>query len=92
MRRLSRRTRGASSRLRGVELLIKMREQGPFGYIPEPLVIWRFAWFPRQLKRLPDYSKALHVFETYVQERYKGFPRVRWLTRARGLHGVSWLR
>jgi len=34
------------------------------------LITWRFAWFPRQLKRLPDYSKALHVFEAYLQERY----------------------
>jgi hypothetical protein len=53
-----------------VDFWIKMREQGPFGYIDEPLITWRFAWFPRQLKRLPDYSKALHVFEAYLQERY----------------------
>ncbi len=62
--------RGASFRFEDVDFWIKMREQGPFGYIAEPLVIWRFAWFPRQLKRLPDYSKALHVFEAYLQERY----------------------
>ncbi len=62
--------RGASFRFEDVDFWIKMREQGPFGYIAEPLVIWRFAWFPRKLKRLPDYSKALHVFEAYLQERY----------------------
>ena len=63
--------RGASFRFEDVDFWIKMREQGPFGYIAEPLVIWRFAWFPRQLKRLPDYSKALHIFEAYLQERYR---------------------
>jgi glycosyltransferase involved in cell wall biosynthesis len=62
--------RGASFRFEDVDFWIKMREQGPFGYIDEPLITWRFAWFPRQLKRLPDYSKALHVFEAYLQERY----------------------
>jgi glycosyltransferase involved in cell wall biosynthesis len=62
--------KGASFRFEDVDFWIKMREQGPFGYIAEPLITWRFAWFPRQLKRLPDYSKALHVFEAYLQERY----------------------
>ncbi|MGA6974624.1 MAG: glycosyltransferase family A protein [Candidatus Binatus sp.] len=62
--------KGASFRFEDVDFWIKMREQGPFGYIAEPLVTWRFAWFPKQLKRLPDYSKALHVFEAYLQERY----------------------
>jgi glycosyltransferase involved in cell wall biosynthesis len=62
--------RGASFRFEDVDFWIKLREQGPFGYIAEPLITWRFAWFPRQLKRLPDYSKALHVFEAYLQERY----------------------
>ena len=62
--------RGESFRFEDVDFWINMREQGPFGYIAEPLVIWRFAWFPRQLKRLPDYSKALHVFEAYLKERY----------------------
>ena len=62
--------KGASFRFEDVDFWIKMSEQGPFGYIDEPLITWRFAWFPRQLKRLPDYSKALHVFEAYLQERY----------------------
>ena len=62
--------RGESFRFEDVDFWINMREQGPFGYIAEPLVIWRFAWFPKQLKRLPDYSKALRVFEAYLQERY----------------------
>jgi hypothetical protein len=76
--------RGASFRFEDVDFWIKMREQGPFGYIAEPLVIWRFAWFPRQLKRLPDYSKALHVFEAYLQERYgvSAAPLVNARTRA----------
>ncbi len=62
--------KGASFRFEDVDFWIKMREQGPFGYIAEPLITWRFAWFPKQLKRLPDYSKALHVFEAYLQEHY----------------------
>jgi glycosyltransferase involved in cell wall biosynthesis len=62
--------RGASFRFEDIDFWIKMREQGPFAYITEPLVIWRFAWFPRKLKRLPDYSKALHVFEAYLKEHY----------------------
>ncbi|MGC2301724.1 glycosyltransferase family 2 protein [Candidatus Binatus sp.] len=62
--------KGASFRFEDVDFWIKMREQGAFGYIDEPLITWRFAWFPKQLKRLPDYSKALHVFEAYLQERY----------------------
>ncbi len=76
--------RGASFRFEDVDFWIKMREQGPFGYIAEPLVIWRFAWFPKQLKRLPDYSKALHVFEAYLQERYgvSAAPLVKARTRA----------
>ena len=62
--------KGASFRFEDVDFWIKMREQGVFGYIDEPLITWRFAWFPKKLKRLPDYSKALHVFEAYLQERY----------------------
>ena len=62
--------KGASFRFEDTDFCIKMREQGPFAYIDEPLITWRFAWFPKQLKRLPDYSKALHVFEAYLQERY----------------------
>ena len=62
--------KGASFRFEDVDFWIKMREQGPFSYIAEPLITWRFAWFPRQLKRLPDYSTALHVFEAYLQQRY----------------------
>ncbi len=62
--------KGASFRFEDVDFWIKMREQGAFGYIDEALITWRFAWFPQQLKRLPDYSKALHVFEAYLQERY----------------------
>jgi glycosyltransferase involved in cell wall biosynthesis len=76
--------RGASFRFEDVDFWIKMREQGPFGYIAEPLITWRFAWFPKQLKRLPDYSKALHVFEAYLQARYgvSAAPLVRARTRA----------
>lgn len=62
--------KGASFRFEDVDFWIKMRERGAFGYLADPLITWRFAWFPRQLKRLPDYSKALHVFEAYLQERY----------------------
>ena len=54
--------KGASFRFEDVDFWIKMREQGPFGYIDEPLITWRFAWFPKQLKRLPDYSKGVARF------------------------------
>jgi glycosyltransferase involved in cell wall biosynthesis len=76
--------KGASFRFEDVDFWIKMRERGPFGYIAEPLVTWRFAWFPKQLKRLPDYSKALHVFEAYLQERHgvSAAPLVEARTRA----------
>ncbi len=62
--------RGESFRFEDVDFWIRMREQGPFAYLPEQLVVWRFAWFPKPLKKLPDYSKALHVFERFLQERY----------------------
>jgi glycosyltransferase involved in cell wall biosynthesis len=62
--------RGASFRFEDVDFWIKLRELGPFAYIDEPLITWRFALFPAQLKRLPDYSKALKIFEAYTQERY----------------------
>lgn len=76
--------RGASFRFEDVDFWIRMREQGPFEYLSEELVVWRFAWFPRELKKLPDYSKALHVFEAFVQERYgvSAAPLVRARTRA----------
>jgi glycosyltransferase involved in cell wall biosynthesis len=62
--------RGASFRFEDVDFWIRTREQGPFAYIDEPLITWRFAWFPRELKRLPDYSKALRIFEADMQQRY----------------------
>ena len=62
--------RGASFRFEDVDFWIRIRELGPFEYIPEELIVWRFAWFPRELKKLPDYSKALHVFEAFLQEHY----------------------
>jgi glycosyltransferase involved in cell wall biosynthesis len=62
--------RGASFRFEDVDFWIRMREVGPFKYLPEELIVWRFAWFPRELKKLPDYSKALHVFEAFLQEHY----------------------
>ncbi len=76
--------RGASFRFEDVDFWIRMREQGPFKYLPEELLVWRFAWFPRELKKLPDYSKALHVFEAFIQEHYgvSAAPLVRARTRA----------
>ncbi len=62
--------KGASFRFEDVDFWIRMREQGPFVYVAEPVVVWRFAWFPGRLKRLPDYSKALHVFEKHLKEHY----------------------
>ncbi len=62
--------KGASFRFEDVDFWIRMREQGPFVYVAEPLVVWRFAWFPAKLKKLPDYSKALHIFERHLQEYY----------------------
>jgi glycosyltransferase involved in cell wall biosynthesis len=76
--------RGASFRFEDVDFWIRMREQGPFEYLSEELVVWRFAWFPRELKKLPDYAKALHVFEAFIQEHYgvSAAPLVRARTRA----------
>jgi glycosyltransferase involved in cell wall biosynthesis len=76
--------RGASFRFEDVDFWIKMRELGPFAYIDEPLITWRFALFPAQLKRLPDYSKALGIFEAYMHERYgvSAAPLVQARTRA----------
>jgi glycosyltransferase involved in cell wall biosynthesis len=62
--------KGASFRFEDVDFWIRAREQGAFLYIAEPLVVWRFAWFPNKLKKLPDYSKALHVFEKHLQVHY----------------------
>ena len=62
--------RGASYRFEDIDFYIRMREQGPFAYIPEQLVTWRFAWFPKPLKKLPDYSQAIHKFEPYLQQHY----------------------
>ena len=76
--------RGASFRFEDVDFWIKMRELGPFAYIDDPLITWRFALFPAQLKRLPDYSKALHIFEQYMHSRYgvSAAPLVQARTRA----------
>ncbi|HVN64122.1 MAG TPA: glycosyltransferase family A protein [Candidatus Binataceae bacterium] len=62
--------RGASFRFEDTDFWIRLRGQGPFIYLNELLAVWRFALFPAQLKKLPDYSKAPHVFERSLKERY----------------------
>jgi glycosyltransferase involved in cell wall biosynthesis len=51
-------------------LWLRLREQGPFTYIPENLAAWRFSMFPRPIKRKPA-GLDRHTFARLVRERYK---------------------
>jgi glycosyltransferase involved in cell wall biosynthesis len=46
------------------------REQGPFVYVPERLVKWRFSSFPRPLKEPRKEYKSARIFEKLVQDRW----------------------
>jgi len=50
-------------------LWLSLREQGHFNYIPEPLAVWRFSWFPRPLKVQP-FSRDSQTFARLVKGRY----------------------
>src|SRR5262249_25068239 len=46
------------------------REQGPFLYVPESLVKWRFSLFPTRLKRGSKGRAAAAAFERLVRTRW----------------------
>jgi glycosyltransferase involved in cell wall biosynthesis len=50
-------------------LWLRLREQGHFNYIPEPLATWRFSWFPQALKVQP-YKRDPQTFARLVRQRY----------------------
>ena len=49
---------------------LRAREQGAFHYIPECLVKWRFALFPRPLKTGWRRPEACITFDRILRERY----------------------
>jgi glycosyltransferase involved in cell wall biosynthesis len=49
---------------------MRLREIGSFQYIPEGLVKWRFATFPRPLKRVAPNPQAQATFARLVRERW----------------------
>jgi GT2 family glycosyltransferase len=49
---------------------LRAREQGPFHYVPERLVKWRFALFPRPLKTGWRKPEARIIFDRMLRERY----------------------
>jgi glycosyltransferase involved in cell wall biosynthesis len=49
---------------------MRLREIGTFQYIPEALVRWRFAPFPRPLKLVSPNLQARATFERLVRERW----------------------
>jgi glycosyltransferase involved in cell wall biosynthesis len=50
-------------------LWLRLREQGHFRYVPEPLAAWRFSWFPNPLKARPD-SRDAETFARLVRQYY----------------------
>ncbi|HVA80123.1 MAG TPA: glycosyltransferase family A protein [Candidatus Binataceae bacterium] len=46
------------------------REQGDFGYIEEPLTMWRFAHYPAALKPAGGQEAAGRIFDQMLQRRY----------------------
>lgn len=49
---------------------LRLRELGPFWFIPERLVRWRFSLFPRPLKTGWNRPDAIAVFDRILRERY----------------------
>ncbi len=49
---------------------LRARELGPFHYIPECLVKWRFSLFPRALKTRWHKPEACVTFDRILRERY----------------------
>ncbi len=50
-------------------LWLRLREQGHFRYISEPLAVWRFSWFPRPLKVQPRRQDS-ETFARLVRQQY----------------------
>jgi glycosyltransferase involved in cell wall biosynthesis len=49
---------------------MRLRELGPFSYLAEPLVQWRFGLFPRPLKLFKRSPRAQATFARLVHERW----------------------
>lgn len=49
---------------------MRVRELGPFKYIPETLVRWRFSPYPRPLKKFGAHPEAARTFGRLVRERW----------------------
>jgi glycosyltransferase involved in cell wall biosynthesis len=49
---------------------LQAREIGPFCYLPESLVKWRFSSYPRTLKQSPKNAEAQALFANLVRERW----------------------
>jgi glycosyltransferase involved in cell wall biosynthesis len=49
---------------------LRVREHGPFVYLPEPLGFWRFSLFPRALKKSGGGTESTRIFTRLVRERY----------------------
>jgi len=47
-----------------------VREQGPFRYLPEPMVLWRFSLFPGRLKSPGGNAAAGEMFDQITRERW----------------------
>jgi len=53
-----------------VYMWMRAREYGPFAYVPERLVKWRFSSFPRPLKLARKERHSAKIFDRLVRERW----------------------
>ncbi len=53
-----------------VYMWLGARELGPFAYVAEPLVRWRFSLFPHPLKRARKERAAARIFLDLVRDRW----------------------
>jgi glycosyltransferase involved in cell wall biosynthesis len=77
---------------------LRAREHGNFHYLPEKLAVWRFALFPRQLKKTGGHAESAQIFDRLLRERY-GVPaapllksRIRAARSILGFIGLSAMR
>jgi hypothetical protein len=49
---------------------LRLRELGPFVYVPERLVQWRFAPYPKPLKNFGAHPESRALFARLVRERW----------------------
>jgi glycosyltransferase involved in cell wall biosynthesis len=49
---------------------LRLRELGPFVYVPERLVYWRFSPYPKPLKSFGAHPEARAMFARLVRERW----------------------